>query len=152
MRKSFLSFALIAGLFLPIGASQAQDTNTVTATCKDGTAFTGTKGPAPAGVMAASNRGVPPRLQPAPAPRLPRPRHRRARAPLRAPAEAPVRFGSILRARCITAPALAGTARPNKAAICRRRRQRHRAPARTTGRPAARRSMGLKRPPNCQCR
>jgi hypothetical protein len=41
MRKSILSFALIAGLFLPIGASQAQDTNTVTATCKDGTAFTG---------------------------------------------------------------------------------------------------------------
>ena len=27
MRKSILSFALIAGLFLPIGASQAQDTN-----------------------------------------------------------------------------------------------------------------------------
>ena len=43
MRKSLLSFVLIAGLFLPIGASQAQDTNTVTATCKDGTAFTGTK-------------------------------------------------------------------------------------------------------------
>ena len=43
MCKSLLSFALIAVLFLPIGASQAQDTNTVTATCKDGTAFTGTK-------------------------------------------------------------------------------------------------------------
>jgi hypothetical protein len=43
MRKSLLSLALIAGLFLPTGASQAQDTNTVTATCKDGTAFTGTK-------------------------------------------------------------------------------------------------------------
>jgi hypothetical protein len=43
MRKSLLSLALIAGLFLPIGTSQAQDTNTVTATCKDGTTFTGTK-------------------------------------------------------------------------------------------------------------
>ena len=43
MRKSLLSLVLIAGLFLPIGASKAQDTNTVTATCKDGTAFTGTK-------------------------------------------------------------------------------------------------------------
>ena len=43
MRKSLLSLALIAGLFLPIGASNAQDTNTVTATCKDGTTFTGTK-------------------------------------------------------------------------------------------------------------
>ena len=43
MRKSLLSLALIAGLFLPIGTGQAQDTNTVTATCKDGTAFTGTK-------------------------------------------------------------------------------------------------------------
>ena len=43
MRNSLLSFALIAGLFLPIGAIHAQDTNTVTATCKDGTSFTGTK-------------------------------------------------------------------------------------------------------------
>ena len=43
MRKSLLSLALIAGLFLPIGTSQAQDTNTVTATCKDGTTFTGRK-------------------------------------------------------------------------------------------------------------
>src|SRR5215471_5886729 len=43
MRNLLLSFALIAGLFLPIGAIRAQDTNPVTATCKDGTAFTGTK-------------------------------------------------------------------------------------------------------------
>jgi hypothetical protein len=43
MRNSLLSFALIAGLFLPIGAIHAQDTSTVTATCKDGTPFTGTK-------------------------------------------------------------------------------------------------------------
>ena len=43
MRKSLLSFTLIAGLFLPIGAIYAQSAPTVTATCKDGTAFTGTK-------------------------------------------------------------------------------------------------------------
>jgi hypothetical protein len=43
MRNSLLSFALIAGLFLPMGVIHAQDTNTVTATCKDGTPFTGTK-------------------------------------------------------------------------------------------------------------
>jgi hypothetical protein len=43
MRNSLLSFALIAGLVLPLGAIYAQDTSTVTATCKDGTAFTGTK-------------------------------------------------------------------------------------------------------------
>jgi hypothetical protein len=43
MRNSLLSFALIAGLCLPMGAIHAQDTSTVTATCKDGTAFTGTK-------------------------------------------------------------------------------------------------------------
>jgi hypothetical protein len=43
MRKLLLSFALIAGLFLPIGAIHAQDTGPVTATCKDGTAFTGAK-------------------------------------------------------------------------------------------------------------
>ena len=43
MRKSLLSLTLIAGLFLPIGAIHAQSTPKVTATCKDGTAFTGTK-------------------------------------------------------------------------------------------------------------
>jgi hypothetical protein len=43
MRNFLLSFALIAGLFLPMGVIYAQDTSTVTATCKDGTAFTGTK-------------------------------------------------------------------------------------------------------------
>ena len=43
MRNSLLSFALIAGLLLPMGVIHAQETNTVTATCKDGTAFTGTK-------------------------------------------------------------------------------------------------------------
>jgi hypothetical protein len=43
MRNSLLSFGLIVGLMLPMGAIHAQDTNTVSATCKDGTAFTGTK-------------------------------------------------------------------------------------------------------------
>jgi hypothetical protein len=43
MRNLLLSFALIAGLFLPTCAIHAQDTSPVTATCKDGTAFTGTK-------------------------------------------------------------------------------------------------------------
>jgi hypothetical protein len=43
MCKSLLSFTLIAGLFLPIAAIHAQTTPTVTATCKDGAAFTGTR-------------------------------------------------------------------------------------------------------------
>jgi hypothetical protein len=43
MRNLALSVALIAGLFLPSGAIHAQTTETVTATCKDGTPFTGTK-------------------------------------------------------------------------------------------------------------
>ena len=43
MRNLLLSIAVIAGLILPIGVAHAQSTATVTATCKDGTAFTGTK-------------------------------------------------------------------------------------------------------------
>jgi len=43
MRHLLLSVALIAGLLLPIGVAQAQGTGTVTATCKDGTSFTGAK-------------------------------------------------------------------------------------------------------------
>ena len=43
MRNLLLSVALVAGLIPPIGAAHAQSTPTVTATCKDGTAFTGTK-------------------------------------------------------------------------------------------------------------
>jgi len=42
MRNLLLSVAVVAGLILPIGAAYAQSTPTVTATCKDGTAFTGT--------------------------------------------------------------------------------------------------------------
>src|SRR5438552_6852066 len=42
MRNLALSVALIAGLFLPMGAIHAQSADR-TATCKDGTAFTGTK-------------------------------------------------------------------------------------------------------------
>jgi hypothetical protein len=41
MRNLLLSVALISGLMLPV--AHAQSTGTVTATCKDGTAFTGTK-------------------------------------------------------------------------------------------------------------
>jgi hypothetical protein len=43
MRNFLLFIALVTGLILPIGAAHAQSTPTVTATCKDGTAFTGTK-------------------------------------------------------------------------------------------------------------
>jgi hypothetical protein len=43
MRHLALPVALIAGLLLSIGAAQAQSTGTVTATCKDGTSFTGAK-------------------------------------------------------------------------------------------------------------
>src|SRR5215469_14028621 len=43
MRNLALSVVLIAGLFLPVGQIHAQSTATVTATCNDGTAFTGTK-------------------------------------------------------------------------------------------------------------
>jgi len=43
MRHLVLPVALIAGLLLSIGVAQAQSTGTVTATCKDGTSFTGTK-------------------------------------------------------------------------------------------------------------
>jgi len=61
MRNSLLSFALIAGLFLPIGAIHAQDTNTITATCKDGTASPPRSVPAHVGVMAACSLGARPR-------------------------------------------------------------------------------------------
>ena len=43
MRNLLLSVALIGGLMLPVGAAHPQSTATVTAICKDGTAFTGTK-------------------------------------------------------------------------------------------------------------
>ena len=43
MRNLLLSGALVAGLILPLGTAHAQSTPTVTATCRDGTAFTGTK-------------------------------------------------------------------------------------------------------------
>ena len=43
MRHLLLSAILIFGLAVPIGASHAQDTNTITATCKDGTTFSGTR-------------------------------------------------------------------------------------------------------------
>jgi hypothetical protein len=43
MRNLALSVALIVGLFLPGSAIRGQTTDTVTATCKDGTPFTGAK-------------------------------------------------------------------------------------------------------------
>ena len=43
MRNRLLSAILAAALMLPIGITHAQSTGTVTATCKDGTAFTRTK-------------------------------------------------------------------------------------------------------------
>jgi hypothetical protein len=43
MRNLLISAILIFGIAVPIGASHAQDTNTITATCKDGTTFSGTK-------------------------------------------------------------------------------------------------------------
>ena len=43
MRNLLLSVALIGGLMLPVDAAHPQSTATVTATCKDGTAFTRTK-------------------------------------------------------------------------------------------------------------
>ena len=43
MRKLLLSVALFAGFMLPVGAAYPQSAATVTATCKDGTAFSGTK-------------------------------------------------------------------------------------------------------------
>ena len=43
MRHLVLPGALIAGLLLLIGGAQGQGTGTVTATCKDGTSFTGAK-------------------------------------------------------------------------------------------------------------
>jgi len=43
MRNLLFSTAVIAGLILPIGVAHAQSTATVTATCKDGTNFSGTK-------------------------------------------------------------------------------------------------------------
>jgi hypothetical protein len=75
MRKSLLSLALITGFLLPIGAIHAQGTNQVTATCKDGTAFTGTKrsgacrghgGVQSWGAATESNGPVSPAIQPAP--------------------------------------------------------------------------------------
>ncbi len=43
MRNLLLSAVLILGLVVPIGGSHAQTANTITATCKDGATFSGTK-------------------------------------------------------------------------------------------------------------
>jgi hypothetical protein len=77
---------------------------------------------------------------PEPLQNLLRLRHRPARVPLRALARERVRFGLIALARCTTVPVLVGTARPNKAAICLRRKRKRRALARTTGKLVAHRA------------
>jgi hypothetical protein len=43
MRSLLLSLGLLATVFMPVGTVQAQSPETVTATCKDGTPFTGAK-------------------------------------------------------------------------------------------------------------
>jgi hypothetical protein len=43
MRHLRLSVAVIAGLLPSVGVTKVQSTGTVTATCKDGTSFTGAK-------------------------------------------------------------------------------------------------------------
>jgi hypothetical protein len=141
MRNSLLSFALIAGLFLPLGAIHAQDTAPVTATCKDGTPLPARSVPAPVGVTVVCSHGVRPRRQPALSPQLPRPRPQQASAPLPAPVAAPVKFGSIPTARCTAAPVIGGTARPNTAVICPRRRRRRRVSDRITERLAPRKAF-----------
>jgi hypothetical protein len=73
--------ALITGLLLSIGVSQAQSTGTVTATCKDGTPFTGAKrsgacrghgGVQAWGPAAESSGVVTPAIEPAAHPASPR--------------------------------------------------------------------------------
>jgi Protein of unknown function (DUF3761) len=43
MRNQILPAILLLGLLLPAGASHGQITNTITATCEDGSTFSGTK-------------------------------------------------------------------------------------------------------------
>src|SRR5271169_1542587 len=115
MRHFLSSVTLIAGLLLSIGVAQAQSTGTVTATCKDGTAFTGTKRSGACrghgGVQswgAASTATSPvnaPAAQPGPATS-----QRAAPAPA-GPGKVWVNTAS----KGITAPATGGTARPNTA-------------------------------------
>ena len=133
MRNLALSVALIAGLFLPMGAIHAQSTETVTATCKDGTPFTGTKrsgacrghGGVQSWGTAATSPGAAP-SQPAPVTS-----QRAAPSPGGAG-----QVWSIQPVTFTTARAHDGTARPSTAASCPRRRPKRRAPGRTTERPA----------------
>jgi hypothetical protein len=135
MRNFLLSVALVVGLILPIGAAHAQSTSTVTATCKDGTAFTGTK---PSGACR-DHGGVQSWGEAtSPALHLLRLRPRPASAPLQAPVAAPVKSGSIPPVKSTTAPVIAGTARPSTAVACRRRKRRRRAVGQTTVRLAPR--------------
>jgi hypothetical protein len=138
MRKSLLSFTLIAGLFLPIAAIHAQSSPTVTATCKDGTAFTGTKrAGACRGHGGVQSWGE--ATSPANAPSEPTATTSQRTAP--GPGGGAGKAGSIPSARSITAPVIAGMARPNTAATCQRRKRRPREPGRTTERLAPRRGL-----------
>jgi len=58
IRNLLLSAILVAGLLLPAVAPDAQTANTVTATCKDGTALAGRHVPAHVAAMEAFNLGV----------------------------------------------------------------------------------------------
>ena len=123
MKTSIL--ALFFGIGLGIaGVSQAQTTQT--ATCKDGTSWSGAqRSGACGGHGGAYSLALPPhqRLPPRPQPHLQRrnlqrrqpPRHQRHRQPRCLPPERLVRSGSTLPARSITALGTAGMVRPRKA-------------------------------------
>jgi hypothetical protein len=132
---------LIAGLLLPMGVIHAQDTGPVTATCKDGTAFTGTKRSGACRGHGGVQSWAQLRRQLALSLHLPRLQPRRTPAPVRASVAALGKSGSILPARFITAPAIAGTARPSTAATCPKRRHGRRASGRTMARLAPRRPI-----------
>jgi hypothetical protein len=130
MRNLLLSVALISGLMLPV--AHAQSTGTVTATCKDGTAFTGTKrSGACRGHGGVQSWGEAPAQSTHPLRR--RSRRRQTRALLRH-RRAPGKFGSIPPVRFIIVPVIGGTARPSTAVTCPKRKRRRRAPGRIMAR------------------
>ena len=119
-------------------AAQAPSAGPVTATCKDGTAFTGAKrAGACRGHGGVQSWGTPGEATTVPvnAPAEPVSPPASRRALLRRPSTA-ARFGSIPTATSTTAPVRDGTARPSRALTCPRPRRRLRAPSRTTERRA----------------